>query len=449
MARAYTAGPMSLEGPTRKRGAIANETPAGAPKEFEVTVMSGPDVGKTVKGREKVLVGKGGEATFQLKDEEVSRVHLELEPVPEGIRVRDRASTNGTFLAGARIQQMTVYEEAVLTLGTTVLRVNVVVAGAAKAPRSSFGKVLGRSQPMLAMYEKLEKAASTESTIVLLGETGTGKEVIAESIHAASARRARPFVIVDCGNMAPNLIESELFGHAKGAFSGAVSERKGAFLEADGGTVFLDEIGELPIDLQPRLLRVLESGTVKRLGEDKPRKVDVRIIAATHRDIEGEVKKGTFRQDLWFRLAVVLARVPPLRDRKDDIPLLVRHFVAQLGRGDFELPSGLREELMQWSWPGNVRELRNVIERALAGGDVEVGSGSGAAPANLGNLPEDLNALPYKDAKERLVEAFTAQYIGTLLDRCGHNISEVARTAGIARAYVHRLVNKYGLDATD
>ncbi len=443
------AAQMSLEGPTRKRGAIANASPSGAPREFEVTVLSGPDVGKTVRGRDKVLVGKGAEANFLLKDEEVSRVHLELESVSDGIRVRDRASTNGTFLSGARIQQMTVYEEAVLTLGTTVLRVAIVVAGAPKAVRSSFGKVLGRSAPMLAMYEKLEKAASTESTVVLLGETGTGKEVIAESIHAASARRAKPFVIVDCGNMAPNLIESELFGHIKGAFSGAVSERKGAFLEADGGTVFLDEIGELPIDLQPRLLRVLESGTVKRLGEDKPRKVDVRILAATHRDLELEVKKGTFRQDLWFRLAVVLARVPPLRDRKDDIPLLVRHFVAQLGRGDFELPAGLREELMEWSWPGNVRELRNVIERALAGGDVEVGSSTGAIPARLGNLPEDLNALPYKDAKERLVEAFTAQYISTLLDRCGHNISEVARTAGIARAYVHRLVNKYGLDAAD
>ncbi len=439
---------MSLEGPTRKR-AVANDKPAGPPKEFEVTVQSGPDVGKTVKGRDKVLVGKGAEATFQLKDEEVSRVHLELEAMLDGVRVRDRASTNGTFLAGARIQQLTVYEEAVITLGTTVLRVAVIVPGAPKAARSSFGKVLGRSAPMLALYDKLEKAAPTESTVVLLGETGTGKEVIAESLHAASSRRARPFVIVDCGNMAPTLIESELFGHIKGAFSGAVAERKGAFLEADGGTVFLDEIGELPIDLQPRLLRVLESGTVKRLGEDKPRKVDVRIIAATHRDIEAEVKKGTFRQDLWFRLAVVLARVPPLRDRKDDIPLLVRHFVAQLGRGDFELPSALREELLQWSWPGNVRELRNVIERALAGGDVEVGSGSGVLPANLGNLPEDLNALPYKDAKERLVEAFTAQYISTLLDRCGHNISEVARTAGIARAYVHRLVNKYGLDATD
>ncbi len=440
---------MSLEGPTKKRGAVANEAPPGPPREFEVTVVSGPDVGKTVVGRDKVLVGKGGEATFQLKDEEVSRVHLELESLPEGIRVRDRASTNGTFLSGARIQQMTVFEEAVLSLGSTVLRVATVVPGAPRVARSSFGKVIGRSAPMLALYEKLEKAAPTESTVVLLGETGTGKEVIAEGIHAASSRKGKPFVIVDCGNMAPNLIESELFGHTKGAFSGAVNERKGAFLEADGGTIFLDEIGELPVDLQPRLLRVLESGTVKRLGEDKPRKVDVRIIAATHRDIEAEVKKGAFRQDLWFRLAVVLARVPPLRDRKDDIPLLVRHFVAQLGRGDFELPAALREQLQQWSWPGNVRELRNVIERALAGGDVEVGSSTGAAPAQLGTLPEDLSALPYKDAKERLVEAFTAQYITTLLDRCGNNISEVARTAGIARAYVHRLVNKYGLNATD
>ena len=344
---------------------------------------------------------------------------------------------------------MTVYEEAVLTLGSTVIRVAAVVPGAPKAVRSSFGKVIGRSAPMVALYDKLEKAAATESTVVLLGETGTGKEVIAEAIHQASPRRGKPFVIVDCGNMAPNLIESELFGHIKGAFSGAVSDRKGAFLEADGGTVFLDEIGELPIDLQPRLLRVLESGTVKRLGEDKPRKVDVRIIAATHRDVETEVKKGTFRQDLWFRLAVVLARVPPLRDRKDDIPLLVRHFVAQMGRGDFELPATLRAELLAWSWPGNIRELRNVIERALTGSEVEVGSATGAAPAPLGSMPEDLSALPYKDAKERLVEAFTAQYITTLLDRCGHNISEVARTAGIARAYVHRLVNKYGLHATD
>ena len=170
---------MSLEGPTKKRGAIASESPAGPPREFEVTVLSGPDIGKTVVGREKVLVGKGSEANFQLKDEEVSRVHLELEATTDGIRVRDRASTNGTFLSGARIQQMTVFEEAVLTLGSTVLRVATRIPGAPAVTRSSFGKVIGRSAPMLALYEKLEKSAPTESTVVLLGETGTGKEVIA------------------------------------------------------------------------------------------------------------------------------------------------------------------------------------------------------------------------------------------------------------------------------
>jgi two-component system, NtrC family, response regulator GlrR len=435
---------MGLDDPTTRRPAGTQE-PAGRPIEFEVSVVSGPDAGKKVQGRDAVLVGKGSEATFRLNDDQVSRVHLQIQGQPDGIRVRDNASTNGTFLSGAQIQALTVFEEAVLTIGSTVLRVAAVVPGAPAASRAAFGKVIGKSQAIQALYDKLEKAAPTDSTVVLLGETGTGKEVIAHAIHAHSQRRNKPFVVLDCGSMAPNLIESELFGHARGAFSGAVSDRKGAFLEADGGTVFLDEIGELPLELQPRLLRVLESGTVKRLGDDQPRKVDVRIVAATHRDIEAAVKRGTFRQDLWFRLAVVIARVPSLRDRKEDIPLLVRHFVAQLGRGDFELPAGLKKELMEHSWPGNVRELRNVIERALAGGDVEVGGAGDEVRSRVDNLPEDLTALPYKDAKERLVEAFTAQYLSTLLDRCDNNLSQVARTAGIARAYLHELVKKYGL----
>jgi two-component system response regulator GlrR len=424
------------------------DTPAPA---FEVAVVSGPDVGKSLVGREKVLVGKGPAASLQLTDESISRLHLEVEPRADGVRVRDVGSTNGTFLSGARIHQLTVHEEAHLTLGTTVLRVAVLApGGVAPTAKGAFGKVIGRGPAMQALFARLERAAVTDSTVLLLGETGTGKEVIAESVHQASPRRARPFVVVDCGNMAPNLIESELFGHTKGAFSGAVSERKGAFLEADGGTVFLDEIGELPLDLQPRLLRVLESGTVKRLGEDKPRKVDVRIVAATHRDIEARVRDGTFRQDLYFRLAVVVARIPALRERPEDIPLLVRHFVAQMGRGDFELPPELRQSLSAHSWPGNVRELRNVIERALAGGDLEVGAGP-LAPGQKGSREaqahssEALAGLPFKDAKEKLVDAFTREYIETLLERCDGNITEVARTAGLARNYVHKLVNKFGL----
>jgi two-component system response regulator GlrR len=440
---------MSMEGPTRPSASLKAPAPQGPSKRFDVTVISGPDAGLKREGLERVVIGKSVESSLQLKDEEISRQHLEIEGTYEGARVRDRGSTNGTFLAGARIQQMTVYEEAVLTLGTTVLKVNVQTPGAEKPlGRTSFGKIIGKSQVMQTMYTQVEKAAPTESTVLLLGDTGTGKEVIAETVHAMSARKAKPFVIVDCGNMAPNLIESELFGHTKGAFSGAVNERKGAFLEADGGTIFLDEIGELPLELQPRLLRVLESGTVKRLGEDKPRNVDVRVVAATHRDLEAEVKAGRFRQDLWFRLGVVVVKIPPLRDRKEDVPLLVRSFVAQMGRGDFELPEELRVKLMAYSWPGNVRELRNVIERALAGTEIDVAD-KADAPKPSGPLPDDLTGLPYKDAKERLVDAFTEQYVTTLLDRTGGNISEVARTAGIARAYVHRLVNKYGLKATE
>ncbi len=428
-----------------------------AARVFEVSVVSGPDAGKSVVGRDKVLVGKGPAARLQLSDEAVSRLHLEVEPRADGVRVRDVGSTNGTFLSGARIHQLTVHEEAHLSLGTTVLRVAVVDRAAGTAPsRGVFGKVIGRGPAMQALFAKLERASVTDSTVLLLGETGTGKEVIAESIHQASLRKGGPFVVVDCGNMAPSLIESELFGHTRGAFSGAVSERKGAFLEADGGTVFLDEIGELPLDLQPRLLRVLESGTVKRLGEDKPRKVDVRIVAATHRDIEARVRDGSFRQDLYFRLAVVVARIPALRERPEDIPLLVRHFVSQMGRGDFELPPDLGRGLQAHDWPGNVRELRNVIERALAGGDLEVG-GSPLAPGQRSSREaqapsashDALAGLPFKDAKEKLVDAFTRQYIETLLERCDGNITEVARTAGLARNYVHKLVNKFGLRGHD
>ncbi|MBX7100062.1 MAG: sigma 54-interacting transcriptional regulator [Myxococcaceae bacterium] len=440
---------MSLEGPTKPRQSLKPADASGQVKEIEVLVVSGPDQGQKRRSRERQVIGKSAESTFQLHDEEVSRFHLEVEPTVEGARLKDKSSTNGTFLAGARIQQMTVYEEALVTIGSTVLRISTVTGTTDKpAPRAAFGKLIGKSQSMQQLYDTLEKAAPTESTVVLLGETGTGKEVVAESVHLLSRRKGKPFVIVDCGNMAPNLIESELFGHVKGAFSGAVADRKGAFIEADGGTVFLDEIGELPLELQPRLLRVLESGTVKRLGEDKPRQVDVRVVAATHRDIEGEVAKGNFRRDLWYRLAVVVAKVPPLRDRLEDLPLLVRHFVAQMGRGDFELPEVLRKSMLAYHWPGNVRELRNVIERALSGAEFEVGGGTDAGAKDTpGLISADLTALPYKDAKERLVDTFTEQYITTLLDRCGNNISEVARTAGIARAYVHRLVNKYGLNA--
>jgi transcriptional regulator with GAF, ATPase, and Fis domain len=312
--------------------------------------------------------------------------------------------------------------------------------------RPAFGEAWGQSLAMRGLFRALERVAATNSTVLLQGETGTGKEVLAQAVHQASARRAEPLVVVDCGAVTGSLVESELFGHVKGAFTGAMAERKGAFLDANGGTVFLDEIGELPLEMQPKLLRVLETGTVKRLGEDAPRRVDVRVVAATHRNLESDVDAGRFRSDLYFRLAVVLLRVPPLRERAGDIPVLAQHFLQRLGRADFPLSAPLVEKLKAYAWPGNVRELRNVVERALAMGSVEIPSPSKVAAR--GGVTE-LGDLPYKEAKERLVESFTREYLDALLERCGRNLTAVARAAGIARPHLHRLVRKYGLKASD
>ncbi|MFZ5467894.1 MAG: sigma 54-interacting transcriptional regulator [Myxococcota bacterium] len=417
-------------------------------REYELTVVSGPDAGKSMTLSGVCLVGSHPDAGLALTDPTVSRYHIELHARGDGVRVRDLDSTNGTFIGNARVHEVVVEEDTVVTVGKTGLRISVAEKDLGlPAEQSSFGSVMGAAPSMKQLFGILEKVSPTDSTIVLLGETGTGKEVLAESIHQKSKRADKPFVVVDCGSVAPTLIESELFGHVKGAFTGAVSERYGAFLEADGGTVFLDEIGELPLELQPKLLRVLEGGTVKRVGEDKPRRVNVRVIAATHRDLEKMVEEGKFRRDLYFRLAVVLVNVPPLRDRLDDMPLLAKHFVRQLGREDFELPRGLLARFAAYHWPGNVRELRNVVERALAGAEVDPlpqESSSGVALSN-----EHIADLPFKEAKERLVESFTKEYLVALLHKHNGNISQIARSAGIARNYVHRLVTKYGLKAND
>ncbi|MGQ0508742.1 MAG: sigma 54-interacting transcriptional regulator [Myxococcaceae bacterium] len=427
-------------------------------RQYEVTVVNGPDAGKSVPIKGTLMIGSHPEAGLPLGDPTVSRYHLELHARGDGVRVRDLESTNGSFISGARVTEIIVEEEATVTVGKTSVRISISEQdlGRPKTERSSFGRVVGHSEAMHHLFGVLERVAPSDSTVVLLGETGTGKELIAEAVHQNSRRKDKRLVVVDCGAVAPTLIESELFGHIKGSFTGAVSDRYGAFLEADGGTIFLDEIGELPLELQPKLLRVLEGGMVKRVGEDKPRRVNVRVIAATHRDLEAEVEAGRFRRDLYFRLAVVLVRVPPLRERLVDLPMLARHFVKLMGREEFELSPSLLQRLGDYNWPGNVRELRNVIERALAGAEMdplpfETGSRVPTAtnPSGVRASPDGLNDLPFKEAKERLVDSFTKEYLVALLAKCGGNISEVARTAGIARNYVHRLVTKYGLKATD
>ncbi|MFO0601019.1 MAG: sigma-54-dependent Fis family transcriptional regulator [Myxococcaceae bacterium] len=279
-------------------------------REYRLLVREGPDAGqaRTIEG--PLVVGTGPDAQFQLSDPAISSAHLELTPRAGGIQLKDLGSTNGTFIGNARITEAFLEKVTTLRIGETTLELDVVerMVGLGEGP-SRFGDAWGESHQMRALFSVLARLAPSDSPVILLGETGVGKEVLARAIHDHSQRRTGPFVIFDCGSVAASLIESELFGHVRGAFTGASSDRQGAFSQADHGTLFLDELGELPLELQSRLLRALEAGTIRRLGEDHYRQVDVRVIAATHRHLEEQVKAGRFRQDLYFRLAVATVRV--------------------------------------------------------------------------------------------------------------------------------------------
>jgi DNA-binding NtrC family response regulator len=299
---------------------------------------------------------------------------------------------------------------------------------------------------MRALFELLARVASADAPVLIHGETGTGKELCAEALHARSARASAPFVVVDLAAIQPSLIESELFGHVRGAFTGAVADRAGAFERADGGTVFLDEVGELSAELQPRLLRALERGQVKRVGANDFKTVNVRVIGATHRDLPALAQEGRFRDDLYHRLAVLNVRLPPLRERRDDIPDLVRALLARLGQPDAIGPEGIAA-LCGHDWPGNVRELRNAVERAVSLGHLPgPGDFAMAAPAPAPRTT-GWRGLPFKVAKDKLVAAFERDYLLDLVSRCAGNISRAAREAGIDRVYLHRLLKHHGLRA--
>jgi transcriptional regulator with PAS, ATPase and Fis domain len=334
---------------------------------------------------------------------------------------------------------------------------------------------------MRALFARLERVAPAPETVLLLGESGTGKEVLARAIHAASPRKDGPFVVFDCSAVAPSLVEAELFGHVRGAFTGAVAGHAGLFEQADGGTIFIDEVGELPLDLQPKLLRALEARQVRRVGSSEWRAVDVRVIAATHRNLRARVAEGQFRQDLHYRLAVVEVHVPALRERKEDIPALVERFLATHSppRALADLPPHALDLLMAHDWPGNVRELRNVVARlvlfpdfalealgaglapaaaspAPAAGERARASAPPSAPARVGPEPESAHRapaddlgplinLPLREAKEMLLEQFERRYLAVKLREHGGNISRTADAIGISRQSVHRLIDRYGL----
>ncbi|HET9621695.1 MAG TPA: sigma 54-interacting transcriptional regulator [Kofleriaceae bacterium] len=446
-------------------------------RRYRLRIVAGPDQGKEHALEDgTTMIGTHADNDLVISDATVSRYHLEIRVRRDGIEVRDLDTTNGTKHGGARIGQVVVVGAARLRLGKhTEIDVEPIDDRVELAdwPSDRFGDVLGVTPPMRRLFALLAKAASTEATILLQGETGTGKEAIAEAVHQRSRRAKGPFVVVDCGSIPHELIASELFGHAKGSFTGAGADKQGLIEAANRGTLFLDEIGELALDLQPQLLRVLDRRQVRRVGETHAVDVDIRVIAATHRDLRAMVRAGQFREDLYYRLAVVATHVPPLRERKADIPALATWFAERMGRGSFTQSPALLDLLERHDWPGNVRELRNVVERALSLGDAALAdlgessrdielpdeaakkpsaSGGFVAPSASGGFVApgattgDMLDLPFKEAKAALVESFERDYLTALLARHRGNISRAASEAGIDRNYIHRLVKKYGLE---
>ncbi len=415
---------------------------------FALVVLEGPDAGVVHRSRgARVTVGRGDAADLRLTDPSVSLFHCELEVVDGRPVVRDLQSRNGTLLDGVAIREAYPTPGAVVTIGQSKLRLELG-AGQVPVPLAAgerFGTMVGRSAAMRAMFAVLARAATSDATVLLEGETGTGKEAAAESVHAASARHAGPFVVVDCGAIPPNLLESELFGHERGAFTGAVGERRGAFEEAEGGTVFLDEIGELAPELQPKLLRVLERKEIKRVGSNRYQPVDCRLIAATSRNLRAEVNERRFRADLYYRLAVVQVHTPALRERREDLSLLVEHFLGQLRAGATPEAAALRgpelrAHLERHAWPGNVRELRNYVERCVALGEVATIATSVASDGAELDLSQPLRVV-----RERCLRRVERQYLEALLRACDDNVSAAARRAGVDRPSFYRLLWRTGL----
>jgi DNA-binding NtrC family response regulator len=418
------------------------------PPALKLVVLSGPDAGRQLKLDEgkRYLIGSAADRALALRDPKVSRRHLEVEVLGDGVRVTDLESKNGSFHEGARFREILVGTGAVIRVGDSELQ---LVCGERGAPMPAadsdrFGGLVGRSLMMRQLFTLLARAAVADTAILINGETGTGKEVCAEAIHARSNRAQGPFVVFDCAAVPPSLIESELFGHARGAFTGAHAARDGAFVQASGGTLFIDEVGELPLELQPRLLRAIDRQQVKPLGASGYREVDVRVVAATHRDLRDEVAHKRFREDLFHRLSVVQVLLPPLRKRKEDIPALVRELVGATGPAVSPAALAL---LTEHEWPGNVRELRNVLERARS----LTPKGGAITPTELGfdGAAVDETRVGFHAAKDRLIATWERGWVAELLKRAKGNVSQAARLGQLDRVSLHRLMKKHGIAARE
>ena len=409
-------------------------------------VWQGAQGTRSLRFTGSAVVGSSRDVDVQLDDPAVSRLHAELELRGNEVWVRDLGSTNGTYVEGVRVGSARVPERGELRVGSTrlTLRYAAEVTAVELWPQDSFGPLRGTSAVMRELFSMLNRMARTDSSVLIQGETGTGKEVVARALHEASARAAAPFLVVDCGAIPESLFESELFGSVAGAFTGAKVDRPGVIEEAEGGTVFFDEIGELPLGVQPKLLRVLETRTVRRVGESHYRPVDVRFLAATHRDLRTRVNQGAFREDLFFRLAVLLITVPPLRERLEDLPLLARSFLPDDRRG--LLHAELLRDLTARPWLGNVRELRNFVQRAVAlGADAAMELAEQEGSQRTGGYASLALDEPFKRARELCLEDFEKRYIRHALARHKGSVSNAAREAGVDRTYLYRLIQKHGL----
>ena len=421
----------------------------GLVEQISLRTVGGTEQGKIWNSAgERTLIGTDKSADLVLSDRTVSRFHCEITVRDDNVVIRDLGSRNGTIVDGTSVLAAHLRHGAVLTLGKTQLRFEVG-RGQVRIPLSeqqSFGRMVGASQSMRAVFAVLERAAQTNATVLLMGETGTGKDIAAEMLHTQGSRASGPFAVVDCGAVPPNLLESELFGHEKGAFTGADRMRIGAFETANGGTLFLDEIGELSPDLQPKLLRVLESRQVQRVGGNQRIPVDVRVIAATSRNLWAEVNSRRFRLDLYYRLAVIMVTLPPLRERPEDLPLLVDALLTHMGVAQDPSAAPLRSaafltELVRHPWPGNVRELRNYLERCLALDQQVPIDEHGDETIPTIDPKQTLQA-----ARERWVRTFEKQYAAALLLAHDNNVAAAARTAGVDRTSFYRLLLRCGLD---
>jgi two-component system response regulator GlrR len=419
---------------------------------YQLEVVSGPDQGlRREVAAPAFRVGAGPGNDLRLADRRVSGAHLEIELDRLGYRLRDLASTNGTTIGGVRIADAYLTAGAMIGLGRSLIRFTpgTAVTELPLHPESRFGQLIGPSPSMRRMFHELAQIAPSDVTVLIHGETGTGKELVAEAIHDASARAAGPLVVIDCGGIPGNLFENELFGHERGAFTGADRAAAGAFERADGGTLFLDELGELPLDLQPKLLRAVQERVVRRLGSAREIPVDVRIVAATHRDLAVEVNRGTFREDLFYRLAVARIEVPPLRERRDDILPLIHHFLAAAGAGAERLTPDAAVELAAHYWPGNVRELRTAVERLLIAPTGPLYEERPApAPADALHLAFELDlGVAFKDAKQQVIDEFDRRFLEALLARHG-NIAAAARATGLDRVSIYKIMSRLGLRKT-